>query len=139
MYDSPVALEFFQKWTHHERNSSRFIDAVLRIKTGKAMRLFFEGYVMFLISEYPERPLAKNEKIARSNIGFAFGEGMPMYLREKWNVQTGASHPVFGMSNPSPEEAFHLGCKLGEQMKFEKEMDQVLAEELEELKKKNYG
>lgn len=139
MYDSPAALEFFQKMTSHEKGMSVLISAVLGIKKEEDMKLFFEGYVMFLIKTYPERPLKENERIARSNIGWCFGEGMNPHRKALWNKVTGAAHPIFGMSDPSPSEAFHLGCKLGERMKFEKECEQILAKELEELKKKNYG
>jgi len=139
MYDSQAALDFYTRLSGAKSKTTigDFVEAVLSVKGEVEARLFLEGYVMHMIQEHPERALNENERIARDNIGFCFGEGMPISLKVMWK-SIGVSHPFFPTLDPTPEQAFEAGVRWGERMQFEKEvMDSLWKEMEEEHDKKN--
>lgn len=71
---------------------------------------FYSEYVEWLRNQPDLKQPA--ETIARANIGWFFGEGMPDTDRAMWR-KVGASHPVFGGMEtiPSPQEAFAAGVR----------------------------
>ena len=85
------------------------IRAVFSIYTKEDALSFYEGYVKYL-EKFPENK-DKAGQIARSNIGWCFGEGMKPDLIRMWSEVCNASHPIFGRVMPTAEEAFSLGAK----------------------------
>ena len=97
---------------YHGHRIEELIEAVLAIKRPDDMRVFYEGYIEYLITA--ARPLnsrsrAEAERIAQHNIGWCFGEGMPEVLIKRWNRATGSRHPIFGVTTPTAEEAYAAG------------------------------
>lgn len=93
------------------------ISAVMKIDNKTDAALFYRGYLEWLNNLPPgvdKSEILTPEQVAKSNIGWCFGEGMSDKMIEMWNKVTGATHPVFGTMTPTPEEAFQAGMKLGE-------------------------
>jgi hypothetical protein len=91
-----------------------FIRAVLAIHTAPEARVFYDGYTDWLRERNPGTSDDEIAAIARSNIGWCYGEGMPTLDMDMWREVCGAAHPVFGTTMPSAEEAFRMGQELGE-------------------------
>jgi hypothetical protein len=97
----------------------------MAIENGTDAKTFFDGYVKVL-SEVPEEKRNWDADrtaadVARSNIGWFFGEGMSPEKIKMWSEVTGASHPAFGISTPTPQEALEIGLKMGEKMRKARE------------------
>jgi hypothetical protein len=86
-------------------------DAIFSIDNEQDARAFYEGYVQH-ISEQPD---LKDDPVyvVQSNIGWMFGEGMSDEMRAMWIRVCDASHPVFGQTMPTIEQAFGMGQDLG--------------------------
>jgi hypothetical protein len=98
-----------------------FVSAVMKIDNKTDAALFYRGYLEWL-SKLPkkEKEGSENltdEQVAKSNIGWCFGEGMSSKKIEMWNKVTGAVHPIFGTMIPTPEEAVKAGMKIGAKLK----------------------
>lgn len=94
------------------------IKIICDIKDPLDMGLFFDRYVALLKHQ---GNTANAEGMAKANIGWCFGYGMDEQRMKLWNSITGATHPVFGVTKPTPEEAMQAGMKLGEQLRAKKE------------------
>lgn len=94
----------------------KFISRVLSIKDPEAMRAFFDTEVAYMRDKHPEIP--DPAEILASNIGWCFGEGVPLATRKKWADATGAVHPGFGPEYAEREftfeECLNAGKKLAE-------------------------
>jgi len=102
------------------------ISAVMAIDNKTDAALFYRGYVEWLKNPPPgveKNEIDNPEQVAKSNIGWCFGEGMDDKMIEMWNKVTGASHPVFGSMTPTPEEAFQAGMKMGEESKKKRQKE----------------
>jgi hypothetical protein len=137
MYDNQTALGFY---LHRVKNPSAqtlgtFIEGVLSVTCKEDAELFLEGYIMYLMLIRPEREIKETERVARNNIGYCFGEGMCLPMKLMWK-EIGVTHPFFGVANPTPEEAFAAGVKLGARALFEKEVMISLWDEMEEAQRK---
>src|SRR4051812_10595757 len=89
------------------------IKAVLKIKNETDARDFFDGYMDHLkIVESSDRALS----IARSNIGWCFGEGMSPDKITMWRRVCEAAHPALRFSPegnpPSADECLQAGMEL---------------------------
>ena len=108
-------LEFYQQRVH-DRNGVHtigdFVGAVLAIKDAADAQRFYSGCVHWH-SIYGQDDKLTPDAVAKANIGWCFGEGMPSDQREMWIRVCGASHPVFGQSIPSAEDAFRMGIAAG--------------------------
>ena len=85
------------------------VGATMKITDPGDARLFFEGQVAWLMKRFSK---TKEEAmyVARSNIGWCFGEGMKKELVAMWNQTVKASHPAFGNHLPeTPAEAIAAG------------------------------
>lgn len=103
-------------WEFKERTPSRhfigdFISAVMVIDNEADALEFYRGYIDYLEIQPDRTQPAKT--VADANIGWCFGEGMSEERKAMWSRCTTASHPIFGRSNPTPEEAFAAGVKAG--------------------------
>lgn len=78
---------------------------------------FIQGY----LDSTPNEQGLNATEIAKSNLGYWAGYG---YDRERVERLFHCSHPVFGaiaeVGEPTTEEAFKMGLKLGEQAKINK-------------------
>lgn len=102
-----------------EHNLGEFISAVFSVDNEKDAKEFYDGYVEYLKVELAKKPDPHGmtaEQIARGNVGWCFGEGMQQKKVAMWS-KIGASHPVFGVSVPTPTEAVDMGVKKGETMR----------------------
>lgn len=90
-----------------------FMGAVMAIDKPEHARLFFDGYIEQLTEVYGKSKTAATS-IARSNVGWCFGEGMPKKQMDMWVAACEASHPVFGTAMPTAVQAFEAGLKMGE-------------------------
>lgn len=87
--------------------------AIFAIHDPKSAKSFFEDYVQWARihahANYQTDEGAR--RLARANIGWFFGEGMPQIDINMWVKACGAVHPVFGnmATPPTPEEAFYAG------------------------------
>ena len=109
------ALEFFRRHVPGNTYGDLF-RGVLAIKDEEEARLFCEGYVECLRDLGGMKEHTPVE-VAKVNIGFCFGEGMAPEAVQMWVRACGASHPWFGTSIPTPEEALEQGRLLGEKMR----------------------
>lgn len=92
------------------------ISAVLKIDTPEAATEFYAEYVADL-QQNNGRSLEAAASIARSNIGWCFGEGMSEERKKMWKKVTGAKHPVLRRSSPSLEETVAAGVALVAKMR----------------------
>jgi hypothetical protein len=117
-----------KKWDKELKSVPAFKDfcwddigaVVFSTKTAKEALAFYEGYVEWITNEKGSKApatVAKAEQIARSNIGWFFGEGLPAKRIALWTEACGASHPVFGTKVPSPEVAFKKGLEMGKKLR----------------------
>lgn len=104
--------------------AGQFIDAVLAVECdAAAMRAFFDAYVDFLLttdirpSVDGDEVLTVARDIARSGIGWCFGEGMDPACVRMWRETTGAEHPAGRIEEMSNEEIFQSGMRLGTESK----------------------
>ena len=81
--------------------------AVLSIASPRVAVKFYEGYLEYLQIRGKSRGRA--EEIARSNIGWCFGEGMAPSRVEMWVETCQAYHPIFGSTIPTAQEAYKTG------------------------------
>lgn len=88
-----------------------FYAAVLGIDNADEARRFFDGYVAWMeaLPEDQRDPKRTATDVARINIGWVFGEGMPEERQQMWADAVNATHPVFGAGMPTPEGAFLAG------------------------------
>lgn len=95
-----------------------FISAVFSITNEQDAREFYEGYLLYL-ENLPDKEPSNftDEQIAKRNIGWCFGEGIKPNMVTMWSNVCQAYHPVFGVSTPSPKEAFEAGLAVGEKAK----------------------
>ena len=108
-------LRFFQKCVHDkdgEHTIGDFVEAVLAVKNEDDARRFYSGCVHWH-SIYRQDTKLAPDVVAKANIGWCFGEGMPDDRREMWIRVCGASHPIFGQTIPSPEDALRMGVAAG--------------------------
>lgn len=91
-------------------------DAVMAIHAPSDATAFYADYVSWLREKgnTPER----SASVARENIGWFFGEGMPQADVNMWVATVEAYHPIFGTMDPppTPEQALQAGLELGRQM-----------------------
>lgn len=106
----------FKERDFHAHTIGDFISAVMAINNSFDAKRFYQGYVTFMSCLPAEVRDSKHtpEEVAKSNIGWCFGEGMPQERIVMWRRVCGASHPVFGSMAipPSPREAFQAGQKM---------------------------
>jgi hypothetical protein len=76
----------------------QFVRAVLAIETLDEARAFYGEYFAYLRAKgyCDERAVT----IARSNIGWCFGEGMTEVQVRMWHEVCGAEHPIFRDGRP---------------------------------------
>ena len=91
-----------------------FVRATMKIEDEETSKAFYEGCVEFYMDLGNSETYA--EEVARSNIGWCFGEGMKPELIALWSKICGAAHPVFGTMTPTSEEAFQAGKDLAENL-----------------------
>ncbi len=103
-----TSLQYYQSQAGNSIGD--FISAVLKIDNDRDARRFYEGAIKSL-----ERYSKVNnpKEIVNSNIGWVFGEGMSADRIMMWCRVSGAAHPVFGTTLPTPAEAFKLGLQMG--------------------------
>lgn len=98
------AEKIFDKDSH---TIGEFYDAVLGIDDPESAAQFFDDYAYWLRKQ-PDRK-DKPECIARANIGWVFGEGMTAERVSMWSKVCNASHPAFGVTVPTFDEALQAG------------------------------
>lgn len=88
-------------------------NAVLAIHDANDARAFYVDYVAWL--EVQPDLSHSADAVAKANIGWLFGEGMPPENIRMWVEVCGASHPIFGtmQPRPTPEQAFKAGLERG--------------------------
>ena len=98
------------------RTIGTFIGQVLAIHNATAARKFFDAEVAELRASHPE--VTKPELVLRSNIGWCFGEGMPIAERQMWARVCGAEHPGLGSAYTdrdfTPDELLQAGMQMGQ-------------------------
>ena len=85
------------------------MNAIWSVESEGEMRPFFDGYVVYLQGRDDcDNP----EGVARSNIGWMFGEGMAQDRIELWVRTTQSSHPILGtmVRSFSPDELMQQGA-----------------------------
>ena len=105
------------------QSTSNFVTEVKAIPCSDrpAARAFYEGHVASLRRSHPDLDA---EKVARSNIGFCFAEGMSVAARQMWRDVCGAEHPGLGPRYTddlmSPSEWIEAGKHMAEQRAHER-------------------
>lgn len=94
----------FKERTVSTHNLGDLIGAVLAIDNESDANEFYRGYIEHLES-LPRHERYTPKQVADSNIGWCFGEGMAADRQQMWQKCTTASHPIFGKTQPTPEEA----------------------------------
>ena len=82
------------------------IQSIMEIDTEEDAKEFRDGYTDYLAIKLPDED---SRTIARSNIGWGFGEGMASERVAMWVKVCEASHPVFGQVKPTQAAAFQAG------------------------------
>lgn len=77
-------------------------EEAIKCKDQKEAKQFLQTYVKTGVKE----------EIAKSNLGYFAGYYSPD-VREKILQLFNAPHPIFGTTQPTPEEAFRKGVELG--------------------------
>lgn len=103
-------------WSFAERTAERHMigdlcAAVFSIDRAPDALRFYHGYIAWM-RDLPAAELPAQytpEQVARVNIGWLFGEGMDGDRIAMWHTITGAAHPVFGTTLPTPDEALAAG------------------------------
>ena len=88
-----------------------FISAVCRIDNEADAKQFAVEYLEWLKLHADGKH--KPEDVLRANIGWCFGEGMSQERIEMWRKVCNASHPFFGTTLPSMDQALAIGRGLG--------------------------
>ena len=81
------------KWP--EMTIGHLIRAVMSVHSADDAKRFYEEYVDYLRTT-PDLDSRGAEYVAKVNIGWCFGEGMPEKDRELWR-QVGAYHPALAL------------------------------------------
>lgn len=103
-----------------ERTIGDFYNAVLNIHDGAEARAFYEQYVEHNMTHAMDERYRTPEgaaALARSNIGWVFGEGMPQEDVIMWAEACGAEHPIFGTMRPTTEQAFEARRAYGARLR----------------------
>lgn len=115
-------LDFYLSWPG--KGMAKIVDAVTNIQTESDAQRFCRGYAEHIAplhrADLPEpisdeQAMLEATDIAKHNIEYAFGEGVPHERWLLWNRATGATHPYFGLTKPTPEEALEIGMKAVEE------------------------
>ncbi len=99
-----------------ENTMGDIMDAIFKIHDAAEAKQFFDDYVEFVKQDRPDQNALD---VVKSNIGWMFGEGALSERQIAMWAALGASHPVFGTTQPTAEEAFKKGLEMGERMKRE--------------------
>jgi hypothetical protein len=85
------------------------IGAIMAVDNDADARRFYDGYVVSIREVGKTKELPAD--VARSNIGWCFGEGMEPDRIAMWRRVCDAVHPVFGTyeTPPTPAQAFDAG------------------------------
>lgn len=102
--------------------------AILEIKDRAKAARFYRGYVRWLRKRRDLEAPAEN--VAKTNIGWVFGEGMSPIHQRMWNEVVGAEHPVFGTAlasdrPPTFTEKLESGIRIGEASGKGKTQEQI--------------
>lgn len=95
-------------------NLEAFIQAILAVTTPAEARTFFDEYVEYLKTHHPS--VETFIPRAQADIGWVFGEGMPLEKRGMWHEATGAEHPFgsdFRVRHLTTSELFLRGYEDG--------------------------
>lgn len=91
--EKQITLDRYAKGRIFENHTmGDFVRAVLAIQDAGEARAFYDSYIVWLDAR-PDR-LTTVEGVARSNIGWCYGEGMTPEHIAMWKQATGAAHPV---------------------------------------------
>jgi hypothetical protein len=84
----------------------------------RAMRRFYDTELAWLRENHPE--ITDPDKVLRTNIGWCFGENIPLAIRKLWAAETGAEHlvagPEFAQRDFTSEELLRAGMNYAERM-----------------------
>lgn len=96
------------------------VRAILSIHDEAEAAEFYRTYVEYI---KVVNQLDPPENVAKSNIGWCFGEGMAPKEIAMWRKVCGASHPIFGSMTPLPssEDAINAGLKAGQELRANQE------------------
>lgn len=90
----------------------KFVTSVLKIGGDReAAQRFYGRELAWLRKNHPE--VTDPEAVLQSNIGWCFGEGMPIATRKMWVELTGAVHPGFGPEYAEREFTFEECLQAG--------------------------
>jgi hypothetical protein len=101
------------------------VQAIMAIDSINSARSFYEGYVEWLLDNAEFESQSDAERVAKSNIGFCYGEGMSPDRIAMWKEACSAEHLLFGATMPTPEEAFAEGVKRGSMSKLDEIRERV--------------
>lgn len=109
-----MKLAIEHKWDFKMRTVDRhtigdLMGAILAIDNEADAQEFYQTYVDWL--EIQRDRTIPAQSVADAHIGWCFGEGMAEDRKAMWCKCTTASHPIFGRSKPSPENALAAGIK----------------------------
>lgn len=76
---------------------------------------FMNRAIKHIVDHNPSITIDKATEIFKSNIGYIAGY-YDFPVRERVNELFGAIHPIFGMTNPTPEEALQAGLDLAKKV-----------------------
>src|SRR5689334_18543821 len=102
--DKYIRMNEIFKREHH--TIGEFVSAVCRIDNEADACQFADEYLAWLTEH---RAGFEPINVMRSNIGWCFGEGMSQERIQMWSKVCEASHPFFGRSLPSTDEALQMG------------------------------
>jgi hypothetical protein len=103
----------FTERTPERHTIGDLIRAVMAVDNEADAKEFYRGYVEWLEAQPMDNGYTA-QQVADSNIGWCFGEGMREERKRMWVMSTTASHPIFGRTSPTPEEAVRAGIRAGQ-------------------------
>lgn len=98
-----------------EMTIGHLMGAIFAVADMETARDFKKSYIEWQTAHHNDAGPQKYtpSQIVELNIGWCFGDDMDPERIKMWSA-LGASHPIFGMTQPTPEQAFEMGVAAGQ-------------------------
>lgn len=101
-----------KQWLPFRHTIGDFVRTVLAIDNEQDAKSFYDWQVQWVQGQIDNGTWKSDttaEQAAKMNIGWCYGEGMSPDRVQMWVKVCDASHPIFGITTPTAEQAFEAG------------------------------
>jgi hypothetical protein len=118
------AMTLFQKVWDKDPKRNVVFTAIDMLTDPDEIRQFIKEYEDWMLKNADGTAKGKGVETARKNVGYILGYYGDETQKLWYSALPDVSHPIFGHGfgrgkNPTPEEAFKIGVKLGKRMRKE--------------------